>query len=526
LTIESKNPLTVWNHYRMKDINEIADELYSRKFLIYSIVLLFICWIMLRICFFAGFFGFDDLHYMRYALSWDRIPANHWETRLIFNSLLRLSFYIFGFSEVTAAIPTMFASLVFMYGTFFVVLRICNIYYAFYAGLMAALLVRDIIGTTNMDPLAFANMFIVLGTACILFAKHPRQYLLAGCLLGISVFVHLTSIFYLGMLSLAIWIQRDTDFQWKKSISVMGSGLFTFCLLNFTSFYFWTGDPFYEFKIASSSHIKNSEYLLTLEYNMEWFLWPVKTFIISQSYGILLSITFFFMVTAWKRQPQQIRFICLLTVFYWLWISYGTQTPTRYIPLDHSIRYWYPMALPACILAAKALSELKNRFLRVLYLAGTIGLPLLFLLSSGTWGQNIEITKELMAYAKQHPKTEFVADKYTLDEMYVLNACKSPANVFSLKKFTQPAFFNIPEEKQKNPSDTDIVFLYNEQNIWRTFAAEFKKFVHENVRLTEISEKKYRLITYCLPKSVREKFNWMIRKQPARIGNIVISEEK
>jgi len=480
---------------------------------------------MLRLCFFAGFFGFDDLYYVRYALLWDRIPANHWETRLLFNSLLRLSFYVFGFSDATAAIPTMFASLVFMYGVFFAVLRICNIYYAFYAGLMAALSVRDIIGATDMDPLAFANMFIVLGTVCILFAKHPRQYLAGACLLGISIFVHLTSVFYLGMLSLAIWIQREPDFQWKKSISVLGSGLLTFCLLNFISFYFWTGDPFYEFKIASSSHIKGSEYLLTLEYNAEWFLWPVKTFIISQSYGILLSSAFLCMILTWKRQPQPVRLICLTTAFYWLWVSYGTQTPTRYIPLDHTTRYWYPMALAACILAAQTLSELKNKYLRISYLIGTVALPLVFLLSSGPWGQNIQITKELMAYTKQYPETQFAADKYTLDEMYILNGCKAPENVFSLKDFTQPIYFNIPEEKRKNPSDRETVFLYNEQNMWRHFAPEFKKFVQENVRLTEISEKKYRLISYCLPKSVREKYDWMIRKPPAKIGKLVISGE-
>ena len=64
-------------------------------------------WLAFRIVFFRGFVGSDDLGHMRFAYFWDRFPKNHWETRLVYNVLLRLSLGLFGYNEIAAAVPTL-----------------------------------------------------------------------------------------------------------------------------------------------------------------------------------------------------------------------------------------------------------------------------------------------------------------------------------------------------------------------------------------------------------------------------------
>jgi len=492
--------------------------------IIFSMLLLFVCWVTVRAVFFTGLYGFDDLYYIRYALMWDRLPADHWEARILFNFLLRICFSIFGYNEFVSTLPTLLASLVFMFSVFYVALQFWNIPYAFFAALLAVILPLDVTSSTSLGILTLANMFAALGTACILTAKKDWQLIIAGCFFGLSIFTHLTLIFYVGVFALVLWGYKWPEFQWKKSMVVIGTSLMVLILINVISFYWITGDPLYQLKLLSRTKITVliPMYLESGSINPYWLIWPIQNLIISKEFGLLFIFSVIFGLFYWETQSAIIRLLCLIIIFYWVWINYGTVNPMKYIPLDHTTRYWLPVALPACILATQVLTELKGKISRSVYLLATVALPLVGLAASGPWGQNIDITKELMAYTKKHSDTKYVTDRYTLDEMFILNGAKPPENIFSIKKFKQPGFFNISEEYQLVPTDSNIVFLYNEQNMWRPFAFEYKEYIVKNVKLTEISKKEYRLLTYCLPKSIRAKFNWMVKKPAAKIGKLNI----
>jgi len=494
----------------------------TKVLIVCSVLFLFVFWALARTLFFSGLNGFDDIHYIRYALQWDRLPVDHWEARVLFNLLLRYCFSLFGFSEFVSTLPTLFASLVFMYCVFYVGLHLYPIRYAFFAAFFAAILPLDVYGSTSLKVLAFGNMFAALGTACILTARKNLQYVLAGFFLGISIVIHFALVFYPGILAIVLWGHKWPELQWKKCMLVIATTILVFALVNFTTFFWLTGDPLYQFRLVSEivdrSYIPGRPYHI---YNFYWFIWPIQNLVISKAFGILISFPILFCLYHWKRQSSTTRFLCIVILLEWVWINYGTIKPFEFKPLAHTTRYWYPLALPACILATQAFLALKEKVFRAVYLGATVGLPLLALSSSGSWGQNVEITKELMAYASKHPDTTFVTDLYTLNEMYILNGAKPPNNIFSIKNFEQPGFFNIPEKYQQDPNNRKIMFLYNKQNMWRPFAAEFKEYVANNVQLSEISNRKYRILAYCLPKFIRMKFRWLVRKPPAKVGKVV-----
>lgn len=498
---------------------------YSKPLFLKYSLMLFVCWAVTRIIFFEGYFGFDDLEYARYAMEWDRLPATHWEGRIFFNFILRIFFSFFGSSELVATLPTLLAALIFIYAVFYTASRIVPISYAFLAGILAAIMPQDVTGSVVLECLTLANMFAALGTACILMSEKDWQYLAGGVLLGLSIYSHEILIIYTGMLALALWGYRWPNFQWKKSLLFITAAIGVFILLEFGIFYAMTGDPLYRIKIISHHNVSfdtlypyDPIFLPSGDFNFAWLFWPIRQLFMSGAYGILLGIPLLYCLFSWKHIPERLRFLVVITLLYWLWINYGTSTPFKYKPLNHRLRYWYPLALPMCILGTFLFYKIRSRLFRIPYLAALIILPLLILSLRGPWGQNIEITKELADYAQKHSDAMFVTDKYTLDEMYVLNGAKVPANVFSVKSFIQPHFFDIPEANQKDAANPDIVFLYNEQNMWRPFAEEFEKYVRNHVVLSEISGKKYRLLAYCLPESVREKYGWMVRKVPARTG--------
>ena len=66
--------------------------------------LCFVVWLTMRMVFFVGVTGSDDMYYLRYAALWDRTLTDHWEARLLGNALTAVSLRLFGLTEV-AALP-------------------------------------------------------------------------------------------------------------------------------------------------------------------------------------------------------------------------------------------------------------------------------------------------------------------------------------------------------------------------------------------------------------------------------------
>src|SRR5437016_4554563 len=85
-----------------------ANPASSRLALAGAALLVFACWLGMRSVFFHGLCGSaDDIEHVEYALRFDHIPENHWQTRLFYNALLHLAVRCLGPSEFAYALPSL-----------------------------------------------------------------------------------------------------------------------------------------------------------------------------------------------------------------------------------------------------------------------------------------------------------------------------------------------------------------------------------------------------------------------------------
>jgi hypothetical protein len=209
-----------------------------------------------------------------------------------------------------------------------------------------------------------------------------------------------------------------------------------------------------------------------------------------------------------------LRLTTLTILLYWAYVCFGSQHPFHYLPLDHDTRYWYPLALPVCVLMAGLIrSYFKQSRWRFGLLALVVGINSVLLLSSGNWGQNVEISKELLHYADTYPDTFFVTDPYTYSEMFILQGGTPPKNV-GLLKGSRASFFNPDDSYRRSPNDPNLKILYNPLQKWRPHHLTLSA----NVKREEIAPKRYRTIAYLLPKTLRDRYPQFIRKPAAQLA--------
>jgi len=479
-------------------------------------------WLLLRVIFFEGLFGFDDLSHVNFALHPDHLPRNHWETRLLYNGLLALSVHTLGFAEWVLALPGLLGSLVFTLATWWVTRRLVSAEAGFLAGIFASLLVLDVTLSTYPAASSLANGFAALGTATLLIAGTRRGLLAAaGAILGISVWTHISMIFYVGILAGATALAGWPRLDWRRAISICAVSALAFLVCELIAFWWLTGNPLYEFTIISKTHMFNQQFAVPLrlpsgKINPSWMLWPLWNLVFSKAFGFFIAVPL--AITAFLRRSLEpaLRLAPLTILLYWAWICYGSQHPLKYLPLDHDTRYWYPMALPACLLAAALISRVAGAAKRRTFSALLILPNCFLLLMSGSWGQNVEISRELLQYANAHWGTFFVTDRYTYDEMYILLGARPPQNI-GLIGDTTTAFYHPDAAARRAADDPHLQVLYNPLQEWRADFETFRKEI-DGMERQNISQGRYRMLAYLLPPSMRNRYPLLLRKPPAQLA--------
>ena len=487
-----------------------------------SIGILIALWFLIRIVFFEGLWGFDDLHHVNFALNPNAFPQNHWQARLLFNSLIGLSIRVFGFGEWVLAIPGMLGSLAFVVATWWTGRQLWDDYTGFLAGILSCLLVLDVTHATYPAANSLANGFCAVGTGMVLAANKRRSFLVVGGLiLGLSVLTHMTMVFYVAIFAVALIISTCPQFEWQHGSIFIASAVVCFLVLNLSTYALLTGDALYQFSIAAKTHLSNQSFAVPLKLpsggvNPAWVRWPFINFIFSKAFGLLISLPVILAMLKWSRLEQSLRLVTLTIIIYWAYVCFGSQHPLHYLPLDHDTRYWYPLALPACILTSGIVRHyFKTKRLRFGLLAALSALNVFLLLSSGSWGQNVEISKELLHFANKHPETFFVTDRHTYTEMFILRGGYPPQNV-GLLIGTKASFNNPDASFYRPPNDPKLKVLYNPLQEWRQHISSYLNVV-ANFERHEITPKRYRTIAYFLPKIVRNRYPQLVRKPAAQL---------
>ncbi len=479
----------------------------------------FVVWIVLRAVFFEGLWGYDDLYHVNWAVH-PRAPADVWEARVLFNGLLWLSHAAFGFGEWVFALPTMLASLLIAGAAAWAARRLYGDGAAVLAALFVATMAGDVIRAS--DPMAnpLGAAFAAIGTALLVAGQGRRALLGAGVALGFAVYAHLATLFYVGPVALA-WAVHDRPRQrWREAAVVLAVAGVTSLALETGVMWVTTGNPLLHLELVKSTHLEIQQYVVAPRladgsWNPEWFTWPFMTFFFSKDWAFFLSLPVLVALARWRRMPPPARFLVCTVLIAWGWLSFGTQHPLAYAPLDHQTRYWHALVLPAVLLAVHVFRGIRDGRMRAAFL-GALVLPMpLVLLASGPWGQNVEISRELLAHAAAHPDEIFATDPYSYDEMYVLNGCAPPANVTVLAGFPAPEFHRPEASERVDPAHTDVQVLFNALNMGRVRTVDFERYVDEKLVKRPISPTAYRWIAAVLPQQVRERSTWLVRKPPA-----------
>jgi hypothetical protein len=384
--------------------------------------------------FWKGYVGSDDMFYARYAFLFHRQPINVWECRLPAILAIRAAFHMLGPTELAAALPTLFAS----------VLGIGAI--AWYVGwprelswransavLLAITTPLDVAYQTVPGASFIAAGLLLCGSVLILRGS-PRLTAVGSAFFAFAFLTHEVSCFYI-----AIFCVTAALIDWRRylrplvlsaifsAIVVVGQGIYY--KLNF-------GDALLRLKLTS---VEGADHPALLDPDthisgMALLLWPIKNLIFSKVFACEILLTFCCAAIVWRKLGNQERILLVSGFLTWFYLGYGSKVPWTYRPLARDYHFYGPLTLMISVLLPLCLGYLFERRPRSkLYMLGSIGsvvaLNLALCAAAGHWGQDVRVSASMLRYALNHPAKTFLTDVPTMNQMYVINGFRLPPNV-------------------------------------------------------------------------------------------------
>jgi hypothetical protein len=448
-----------------------------------------------RFMFFEGLWGSDDLVHVQFAMDWNRLPANHWESRLLYNALLRLAIQTVGMNEIAYALPGLLASMIMVACSVWCAGCCAGSRAAVSAGLIASSLPVDIIYSTVPTAMSLSAGLAALGTLLLLLGNRTYTKVIASVTLALAILAHLSAFFYVSALICGLcftaqgWPERWRTIGYWAVIVVLSA------VLELGLFVIITGDPLYEFRLVGQKHLLSEDLMTPSHQNFKWYIWPLRDWLFSKEFGVAIFCGCVWAFSTWRRLPARLQALAVTIVVFWIWNGYGTHSPTSYLPLRVT-RFAYTLAMPTAVLLG-CLVATPSRVGAWVF-AANVGIGLLLVASSGSWGQKLEITREFMPYIQAHPEVLFLADAPTRNEILVLNHGKDLANVVTW---------------DEGPPDTDrpVAVLVNPLH---------KEKRPEGLNLGKaiyVTEPAYRRLAILFPEERVKRHAWFVRRPQGQI---------
>ena len=476
-------------------------------------------WALMRATFFLGVAGSDDIRYMRFAACWDRPPANHLEARLIANGLVAGAMKLGGRTELAAVTPALLSSALMLGCVLYGCYRFAGARHALWAGLLVAVLPVNVDEATTVSAHAVMTALLTLGT--LLFVLGPESSVLrlaAAASLALGVVTHYTGAYYVAWLAAAALIVDRRRFL--KPVALTAAAGVLFILADMAVFHFAYGDALGRFRACvaqSPDRVQRVPLLVEGGLNWQFVVFPLRGLLFSKAFGVALVVALGTAVWRYRRFPRPLRVLALTVLAGWLWMSFGTQVPWDYRPFARNMRYLHPFLFSVAILFACAVVASRRRVVGVGAGLVVLGVCVLNLMGSGSWGQNVETSRELLAYAEAHPQTRFITDVNTLNEMYIINRLRTPANVVTLDdrdpgRIIDPAAFaaRVTQADLKAGDEILVNVLNHRRN------PDFAAFVAARAGGRHYqTQPVYRTICRLVPPL--RAYSWAIRRPAARV---------
>ena len=402
-----------------------------------ALTILVLClWLATTYLFWTGYVGAaDDKNYAHYAFELNRPPSNWWEFRIPFILALRASFLVFGPSELAAALPNLIMSLSIVAAVaWFTGWWRKSSWQTLAAALIAVTFPLGVgFRSTVLAPF-FAGSLLIVGTACFLRGSRGVQAL-GAMLLAAGYATHEVAFFYVAILCItSLFFERQK--YWRpvlicvaaSAAVVLTEGIVYKILLH---------DALARFRTSSGAMVGNLGPGFDASsniYGVRFYTWPLENLIFSKNFGFDLLLLLVSGVFVWRRFAVEQRILFTVTFLTWAYLGYGTLEPWKYQPLYRQMHYYIVIMFGVSALLPWTITWLTGgrRWLSQAILGGTILVQLACCAAGGRWGQNVGVSRVLLSFVQSHSGQTFLADKNSMDEMYMVNGFRFPANVVCL----------------------------------------------------------------------------------------------
>ncbi|REJ68736.1 MAG: hypothetical protein DWQ31_07130 [Planctomycetota bacterium] len=440
-------------------------------------------WLASTYVFWMGYAGTDDIFYARYANSLHRLPLNHWEYRLPAVYLMRLSIFLFGPTEFAAALPTLLSSLAMLASVAWLIDWPRRPTWQANCGmLLFCFMPLDISFRSYPNASYIAAGMLAVGSVAMLKGSRLVQYLGAG-LMAVAFLTHEVSFFYVAIFCLTA-LAFDRRRYWYPVIACVAfsGGLFA---IEAAIYYSITGEAFARYTRASAAIgvLEAGRDVRVGASPLSFFLWPLKNVLFCKQLAFSLLLLFGSGLLVFGKLRKEQKILLAVMILFWAYLGYGSLVPWTYKPLGRAWHYYYLLVvgiaalLPYTLTLALGERERLSRAILLFTLVALVGCAA----AGGRWGQNVDVSRELLAYAQAHPEKTFLTDVNTMNQMYVWGGFQLPENVICLNGEPVEKHLLINKEPEDTPryefprQEYDAVLLNLEGFVERKPFANFQE---------------------------------------------------
>jgi len=364
---------------------------------------------VIRIFFFTGFHGFDDVFYIRraYALSQGHfaLPTNHWAARVGLVGPTALAYLLFGVTLWSTVLFPFLCSILTVIVATVLGRRLLGDSAGWLAGLLVAMFPMDAIFASMLFPTAPVTLFCGVGFGAFLLAEAEGRsllYFVAGVAFGLACVVHeaaaIVLVFYPVHVAASRRIQRG------HLLALLGFGA---ALAIDPVVHALMGNARARLDVLSRSETAQGT-ATDVAYsglNVHWIAEPFVRLLAERTFGLFSwLIAPLAVYRALRPTDARERTLSLILISVFLWTEFGTLSLHRYAPLARLPRYLCPLTLPAMWLLAKNLCEIRRPGGRRIVLVGLAATSLIcLLLDSGNQLRPYLTIRAALASA--HPTT-------------------------------------------------------------------------------------------------------------------------
>ena len=349
----------------------MTTKYFIHKKEVYWFLLIIVLAIALRLFFFTGYNAGDDRGYIAKAFAYTQQdyapPLDHWSARSGIVIPTAISFAVFGVNQFS----TVFTPFVLSLSSICLIFFFASYLFDTRTGLLSAFFLSifpmDVLFASTLFPNAFLSFFTMGSMFSFVYGiqKQKRGFVFfAGILLGLGYLAHITALYCLLFYALYFVFNR-------KQISYVlyfAGGLFLMFAGEMLVSYLLFNEPFARVDVLMGKVSKPStaravtSAVINKFINFQWLVEPFVRFFFEQEFALFfpfILFAVFYQIKIAKNRNAMLLILWIIPVF--LYISYGTTSPTNYSPLRRLPRYYALITGPAMILVSFYLFQLKNR---------------------------------------------------------------------------------------------------------------------------------------------------------------------